>query len=43
MGFWSTVLAILLALAVRDWVMRPVPVPVDKNKNSLRGRYRGPG
>ena len=38
MGFWGTVLAILLALAVRDWVMRPVELPVEKNKNSLRRR-----
>jgi hypothetical protein len=40
MGFFGTVMAILMALAIRDWLFKPVKLQVEKHRNSIRKTYR---
>jgi hypothetical protein len=36
MGFFGTVAAILVALAIRDWLLKPAPVKNKKSPTSAK-------
>jgi hypothetical protein len=40
MGFFGTVMAILLALAIRDWIFKPVQQTAEKRRSTDREMYR---
>jgi hypothetical protein len=40
LGFVGTVMAILVALAIRDWLFKPAKIPVENRRRSTKETRR---